>query len=140
MTAREEHAWRGRRLTPCEAVTTSMGARTRARGEVTVDGNDTTSTPRIVNVTLASSLGAYILRTQELGAVEGPEGSLALHPALQPVLTALHHVLAGGEVAVQVVRSGNPDIVSELDHRAEQATREANLLITLSGSSLTATV
>ncbi|QSQ28456.1 hypothetical protein JY651_39815 [Pyxidicoccus parkwayensis] len=72
--------------------------------------------------------------------MEGPEGSLALNPALQPVLEALHHVLAGGEVDVQVLRSGNPDIVAELNRRATRATRESNILNKLSGHSLTTTV
>ncbi len=96
--------------------------------------------PHAVNVTLASGLGAYLLRTQELGAVEGMEGALELNPALHPVLSALHHVLAGGEVEVHVLRSGNPDIVAELDHRAAQATQEANSLHKAAGVTLTATV
>lgn len=140
MTALEADTWTGRRLGWREACTTTWGAGARVpRGGISVDGN-TTIGPRTVNVTLASSLGAYLLRTQELGAVEGAEGSLALHPALQPVLEALHHVLAGGEVAVQVLRSGNPDIVAELDRRAAYATLEANILNKAAGGSLTATV
>ncbi|MFP2912679.1 hypothetical protein ACLESD_48250 [Pyxidicoccus sp. 3LFB2] len=96
--------------------------------------------PSAVRVTLASGLEAYLVRVQQLGAVEGAEGSLALNPALQPVLAALHHVLAGGEVEVNVVRRGNPDIVAELEHRAAQATHEANTLHKAAGISLTATV
>lgn len=105
-----------------------------------MDGYNDINGPRIVNVTLASSLGGYILRTQELGAVEGPEGSQDISPALQPVLQALHHVLAGGEVEMHLVRSGNPDIVDELNRRAARATQEANLIIKAAGNSLTATV
>ncbi|WP_240359207.1 hypothetical protein [Pyxidicoccus trucidator] len=96
--------------------------------------------PSAVNVTLASGLGAYLMRVQELGAVEGAEGSLAVNPVLEPVLKALHHVLAGGEVEVHLLRRGNPDIVAELDHRATQATQEANTLNKAAGVSLTATV
>jgi hypothetical protein len=105
-----------------------------------VDGCTDITRPRVVNVTLASSLGAYLLRTQELGAVEGAGGSLTLSPALEPILEALHHVLAGGEVQVHVVRGGNPDIVDELNRRASQATQEANILTRAAGLSLTATV
>lgn len=105
-----------------------------------MDGYNDINGPRVVNVALASSLGNYLLRTQELGAVEGPEGSLSLHPALQPVLQAIHHVLAGGEVEVRVVRGGNPDIVDELNRRATRATQEANLINKAAGRSLTATV
>jgi hypothetical protein len=96
--------------------------------------------PHAVTVTLASGLGAYLLRTQELGAVEGATGARSINPALQPVLAALHHVLAGGEVELRLVRRGNPDIVAELDHRAAQATQEANALHMSSDVILTATV
>ncbi|HZI12752.1 MAG TPA: hypothetical protein VE153_20385 [Myxococcus sp.] len=95
--------------------------------------------PRVVTATLASALEGYLVRAQELGAVEGTGGALALNPALKPVLQALHHVLAGGEVDVRIVRTGNLDLVSELDHRADEATQEANTL-TGTGYALTATV
>ncbi len=94
--------------------------------------------PRITNLTLASSIGDYILRVQELGMVEGPSGSMALHPSLAPVLEALHHVLAGGEVELKVVHRGNPDIVNELNRRAEQGTQEANAINAAAGFYLTA--
>lgn len=95
--------------------------------------------PRAVTATLASALEGYLVRAQQLGAVEGTGGALALNPALRPVLQALHHVLAGGEVDVRIVRAGNLDLVSELDQRAEQATQEANTL-TETCYALTATV
>ncbi|MCP3136886.1 hypothetical protein [Pyxidicoccus xibeiensis] len=96
--------------------------------------------PRALSITVASALAGYLARTQELGAVEGPEGSLSLHPALQPVLEALHHVLAGGDVEVRIVHPGHPDIVEELNRRAAQATQEANLLSEASGTYLIGTV
>jgi hypothetical protein len=94
---------------------------------------------RAVTATLASGLEGYLQRAQELGAVEGTGGALSLSPALRPVLQALHHVLAGGEVDVRILRPGNMDLVSELDQRAEDATQEANAL-TEAGFALTATV
>jgi hypothetical protein len=90
-------------------------------------------------VTVASALEGYLARAQELGAVEGTGGALALNPDLMPVLQALHHVLAGGEVEVRIIREGNLDIVNELNLRAEDATEEANTL-TEAGYGLTATV
>ncbi|MBZ4417468.1 hypothetical protein K8638_13295 [Myxococcus sp. RHST-1-4] len=72
--------------------------------------------------------------------MEGTVGALVLNPAIQPVLEALHHVLAGGEVEVRVVRAGNPDIVEELGRRAAQATQEANALNQAAGFYLTGTV
>ncbi len=97
----------------------------------------TAALPRTVPV--AGALEGYLARAQELGAVEGTGGALALNPALRPVLQALHHVLAGGEVDVRILRPGNMDLVSELDQRAEDATQEANAL-TEAGFALTATV
>jgi hypothetical protein len=106
-----------------------------------VDGyHGSTGTPHVVNVTLTRSLGAYLLRTQELGAVEGTAGTLMLNPVLQPVLEALHHVLAGGEVAVRIIRGGNPDLVEELDRRAARALQDAHALHAMTGLPLDATV
>lgn len=96
--------------------------------------------PRVVNLTLASSIGDYILRAQELGVVEGTSGAMELHPSLKPILEALHHVLAGGEVEVKVVHRGNPDIVNELNRRAEQGIQEANAINAAAGFYLTAMV
>ncbi|NVJ04432.1 hypothetical protein HUW63_04135 [Myxococcus sp. AM001] len=71
--------------------------------------------------------------------MEGPLGARALNPALRPILEALHHVLAGGEVAVQLLQRGNADLVNELNLRAERATEEATRLGT-AGDLLSATV
>jgi hypothetical protein len=46
--------------------------------------------------------------------------------SIRPVLDAMHIVLAGGEVRVEVVHRGNHDIVSELRARVERATKDAN--------------
>lgn len=81
----------------------------------------------------------YLARCNELGAMEGPLGARALNPALRPVLEALHHVLAGGEVSVQLLQRGNADIVNELNLRAERATEESSSLGT-AGDILSATV
>lgn len=99
-----------------------------------------TGKPHVINLTLTRSLGAYLLRAQELGVVEGTERALVLNPAIQPVLEALHHVLAGGEVAVRIVRGGNPDLVEELDRRAARALLDAHTLHAMTGMPLDATV
>lgn len=141
MSAQEEEPWAGIRLGRAKPCTTPPGAQPPGPwGDIAVNLHTDMDGPRGVNVTLASGLVAYLLRTQELGAVEGAEGSLTLNPALRPVLEALHHVLAGGEVEVYVLRRGNPDLVAELDYRAAHATQEANVLSKAAGSSLTATV
>lgn len=73
-----------------------------------------------------SELTAYLARCNELGAVEGPLGARTLNPALRPVLEALHHLLAGGEVSVQLLQRGNADLVNELNLRAERVTEESS--------------
>lgn len=96
--------------------------------------------PRITPLPLASGLTDYLMRVQELGAVEGSDGGVALHPDLKPILEAMHHVLAGGEVQLNVVHRGNPDIVNELNRRVQQATDEANAINKAVGFYLTASV
>ncbi|MGZ3461285.1 MAG: hypothetical protein ACXU86_22575 [Archangium sp.] len=86
---------------------------------------------------LAPSLGAYLMRLQELGAVEGPHAAQQLSPEVMPILQALHHVLAGGSVEVRVAEQGNPDIFNELNRRVEQVMREANTLNEAAGFCLT---
>jgi hypothetical protein len=83
---------------------------------------------RIVQLSLSSALSEYLERVRELGAVESSHGGVELNPTLQPVLQALHHVLAGGEVTVHVTRQGLPDIYEELQERAARAVRETNAL------------
>ncbi len=85
-------------------------------------------THSLVQLTCASALGEYLKRVQDLGAVEGHYGAIELNPTLQPVIEALHHVLAGGEVEVRVVRGGQPDIFMDLQQRAARATEETNAL------------
>ncbi len=84
--------------------------------------------PRLTQVSVSSSLGEYLQRLKELGAVEGAGGDVELNPTLAPVLEALHHVLAGGEVQVHVVQSGHQDILRELQERISQALQETNTL------------
>jgi len=89
---------------------------------------------RIIQLSFASALGEYLERVRDLGAVEGQNGFVEINPTLQPVVEAMHHVLAGGEVEVRVVRDGQADIVRELQHLAALATSETNALNQSSGT------
>jgi hypothetical protein len=89
---------------------------------------------RIIQLSFAAALGEYLERVRDLGAVEGQSGSVEINPTLQPVVEAMHHVLAGGEVEVRVVRDGHPDIFRELQQRAALATSETNALNNQSGT------
>ena len=81
-----------------------------------------------VAYTLSSETYAYIRRLIELGAVEGSLGQMKPADFLAPVVEALHTVMAGGEVAIETTRRGNPDIVRELNERVASATHESNVI------------
>ncbi len=80
---------------------------------------------RVIGHLMANGIHEYLLRVQELGMTDSGDGKTVLNPSLQPVIKALHHVLAGGEVEVNVKHPGHPDLVGELNRRAEDANREA---------------
>lgn len=96
--------------------------------------------PRVVGLNVASSLSEYIMRIQELGAVEGADGALVISPEVMPVIHALHQVLSGGTVEINVTHRGNPDIYNELNRRVEQVGQEANAINKAAGFYLTATI
>lgn len=84
--------------------------------------------PSIIQLSFPAALAQYLQRVSELGAVEGLQGSVQINPTLAPVLEAMHHVLAGGEVEVRILRGGQQEIVQELQQRAVQVTQETNAI------------
>ncbi|MDC0712054.1 hypothetical protein POL68_26535 [Stigmatella sp. ncwal1] len=82
----------------------------------------------VVPLSFTPSVGTYLQRLQALGAIEGSGMSLTFSPHIHPVLEALHHVLAGGEVEVRITRAGQADIVEELNALAEQVLEESRAL------------
>lgn len=82
--------------------------------------------PRTVGATLSGETHAYFLKLFELGVLEGPVGDMQVNPSLRSVVSALHTVLAGGEVEVRTLKAGDPDIVRDLDRRLDNGTRESN--------------
>jgi hypothetical protein len=87
----------------------------------------------IIQLSFSSALGEYLERVRELGAMEGPDGAVDISPTLRPVLEAMHHLLAGGEVEVRIVRGGQQDIFQDLQQRAVQATTETNAINQVTG-------
>ena len=84
--------------------------------------------PSTVSYTMARSIYHYIKRMLELGAIEGPLGGMHVSKELEEVVSALHHVLAGGSVKIKIEQRGNPDIVRELDHCVTEGTEDANAI------------
>jgi hypothetical protein len=83
---------------------------------------------KLVSRETTSNGYAYQMRLLQLGALEGRLGNIAINPDLQPVLEALHQVLAGGTVEIKIAQAGNLDVVTELNRRLERATIEANAI------------
>lgn len=86
----------------------------------------------VVQLSFASSMVEYLRRVQELGAFEGVGSTVELSPRLRPVLEALHHVLAGGEVSVSIAQSGQSVVFQDLHDRMERALQETRQLQTQS--------
>ncbi|HLT29946.1 MAG TPA: hypothetical protein VK013_07880 [Myxococcaceae bacterium] len=96
--------------------------------------------PRAGQLILARKLIEYIERCEELGLSLGGEAEFLVSEDLEPVMLALHHVLAGGKVEVTIEEEGNPDIVKELDRRVREGLEEASELNRLAGYTLSAGV
>ncbi|MCI0570381.1 MAG: hypothetical protein L0Y66_06495 [Myxococcaceae bacterium] len=94
--------------------------------------------PRVATINLASQLEAYLMRAQELGAVQSADGKVEIAPDAARMIEALHQVLAGGEVELHVKRRGSPDIFNELQRRLAQGMEEANAINKAAGFYLTA--
>jgi hypothetical protein len=69
-------------------------------------------------IRLASAPVRYLGR---FGLIEGSADQQRVARAAVPLLQALHHVLAGGKVKVEITHQGDPAIVRELDLHLEQS-------------------
>ena len=95
--------------------------------------------PTTVAYTLSHASYHYMWRLIELGAVEGSKlGEMKLASDLEPVVDAMHQVLAGGAVEIKVTRKGNADIVNELKNRVNQSTVDGNAINKAAGYYVTA--
>ncbi len=94
--------------------------------------------PTLVSYQLTQSAYDYLMRAIGLGVYEGPIGDMKIAKDMEPVLEALHTVLSGGSVKVEVVQRGSPDIKRELDERMAQMGRDSNEINAKSGYYVTA--
>ncbi|WP_437532143.1 hypothetical protein WME79_04060 [Sorangium sp. So ce726] len=95
--------------------------------------------PSLVGYNLTHSGYEYVQRILDLGMLEGELGHMKPTPAVAEIIKALHTVLAGGEVKIETVHRGNPDIVNELQERTEQMQYDANTINEKSGFYVTLT-
>ncbi len=92
----------------------------------------------LVGTQLTPALYQYLNRLIELGIFEGPNGNMTINPAVQPLVDALHQVMAGGTVSVQVTTPGTAAVVAELAGLIQQGTDQANEINKKVGFYLTA--
>ena len=70
----------------------------------------------------------YLRKLVDLGAVEGTVGQQSLNPNLAEAFGAIHHILAGGSVKIEVTSPGHSPIVAGLHKQLASAISEANTL------------
>jgi hypothetical protein len=91
------------------------------------------SGPRLVGYNLSSQTYEYMMRLLDVGLLDGPLGHMKPNPRVAPLFDALHHVLAGGSVEVNVTSPGSPDVYNDLNRRAAAGIKEANEINEKSG-------
>ncbi|MEE9383546.1 MAG: hypothetical protein V3V08_09050 [Nannocystaceae bacterium] len=73
-----------------------------------------------------SELFNYQAMLLRLGALAGEPGSYTVSASAKPLFQALHRVLAGGEVRVEVVEPGIDAMYERLEHEFENFMRIFN--------------
>ena len=90
------------------------------------DDYDFKTGPTPIQYTIPLATLTYMMRLNERGLVEGPLGNQNLSPSVEPLVWALHHLLAGGEIKVEITRKGDPDVVRQLEKLVEEAHKASN--------------
>ena len=75
---------------------------------------------------MAASIYTYFKRVIDLGPIDGGLGEHALREDVRELVTALHHVLAGGTAKVDIEQRGSMDIFNELEKLFEAGQNDAN--------------
>jgi hypothetical protein len=84
-------------------------------------------------ITVTSSARSYLEALESYGLLEGEPGQQQLSDSVRNVLNALHHVLGGGIVSIEVQNNGSSSIVDHLDTAMRDAMDECNRLLPESG-------
>jgi hypothetical protein len=79
-------------------------------------------------ITVTSSARIYLEALESYGLFEGEPGQQQLSDSVRDVLHGLHHVLAGGVVAVEVRNDGSSSIIDHLDTALRDAVDQCNRL------------
>jgi hypothetical protein len=84
-------------------------------------------------ITVTSSARSYLEALESYGLLEGEPGQQQLSDSVRDVLHALHHVLGGGTVSVEVRNDGSSSIVDHLNTAMRGAVGQCNRLPRESG-------
>jgi hypothetical protein len=68
-----------------------------------------------------------------LGALDGDLGNHSLNADVRELVTAIHHVLAGGRVSTDIEQRGHMDIFNELEQLFEVGQVDANAINAAAG-------
>ena len=79
-------------------------------------------------ITVATATKNYLERLHDQGLLEGESGNRQLNADVNSVLTALHHVLAGGQVTIKLGAGAATTVVSELEQLRQAALLEHSQL------------
>ena len=86
--------------------------------------------PEPESVNVAPATNAYLGALQSLSILEGGYGDAqTLQSGAEEVLIALHHVLAGGTVSVEIQNPGTASVVEELNELLQNAVNETKQLV-----------
>jgi hypothetical protein len=80
------------------------------------------------NIAVTPSSGDYLAQLVEYALLEGEPGQQEIKGSAQGVLEALHHVLGGGTVSINIETPGNVTVVEELNTLLGSARDEWNRL------------
>ena len=85
--------------------------------------------PQVTEAPMAQDALAWLEALSRAGVVMfNAKGAAVLPPKVRELTAALHEVLAGGTVKVDVVVQGDPKLRSELDGKLERAMAAVNAL------------
>jgi hypothetical protein len=85
-----------------------------------------TSEPVTIDVT--PSAKDYLGLLVQYGLLDGEQGQQDIKDSALQVLEALHHVLGGGTVSIEIVDAGDPAVVGGLNDKLADAKAEWNQL------------
>jgi hypothetical protein len=77
--------------------------------------------PEAVMIAVTPGSRIYLEALETYGLLEGEQGQERLPDSVREVLNALHHVLGGGTVSVEIQSDGTSSIVDELGTALQNA-------------------